>query len=409
MNRQFVGNITYILSHLFHGTRGRIIVDASARVWNSVLSFLLLPLYLHLLGAESFGVVSMYVSIQAIIALFDCSMAPSLTREISRSLGGGQDWRTTLNMARTMEIIYWILAVIAGAILIILTPFLSQHWLNPDILSQGEIKIALYLAAIGLAVQWPITLYAGGMIGLQKQIPLALFNIIVGTLRTVITLLCLWLISPTLHMMFGIGIVLTLIQAVLLRTAFWRFLPKIGEKITASIQSIVSIWKFAAGVSIITITSTLLLQSDRLVLSKLMPLDDFGHYAISISIANGLFIITGAVFTISFPKLSELVAANNKDLLINTFRKFLQFVLLCVTPLAACIHFFSYDLLRLWTHSDSVALNGQAILSLYVIGNLFNCFLSVPYTLMLGFGITRSVVIANIFLLCFSLPVSQPL
>lgn len=401
------GRIQSIVSvpfRLFRGSRGRVAADAAARVWNALLSFALFPVYLHFIGAESFGVVGIYATVQAVIALFDCSLAPTLTRELARTRAGRDGWGHAYNLTRTLEVVYWGLAAVAGGLFVILVPFLSGYWLNPEKLSAQEVSAALYVAALGLAFLWPNTLYAGGLVGLEKQKALAFIGVAGSTVRAAATIFFLWAVSPSVETIFWVGAVLGLLQTLVTRLVFWRAMPDRHIHGVFQANVLKDIWRFAAGVSAITITSVILLQADKLTLSRLLRLEDFGYYTISTSIANALFIVTGAVFSVTFPRLSGLVVGNHQSRLAVNYHLFCQGVAFAVLPISAVVAFFSQELLLLWTRDPQVALYGHSVLTVFILGNVFNCLLSVPYTMQLALGLTRVAIMANAVALVLAFP-----
>src|SRR6218665_2358497 len=214
------------IRRFFAGTRGRIVADALARLWNAFLSFALLPVYLHFIGAESYGVLSVYATIQAVIALFDGSLAPTLTRELSRGRSVGADSIRAQDLARTLELVYWGMAGIVGLVFALSVPYISGNWLNPSKLTVDEVCAALYVGALGLALQWPSTIYSGGLVGLQRQKILALIAIIGSSIRAALCIFFLWAVSPTVEVLFWVGVVLGLTQTLILRHLFWRALPQ---------------------------------------------------------------------------------------------------------------------------------------------------------------------------------------
>lgn len=392
------------IGRIFAGTRGRIIADASARLWNAFLSFALLPVYLHFIGAESYGVLSVYATAQAVIALFDGSLAPTLTRELSRIRSVGTDWARANDLARTLELIYWGMAGIVGLVFALSVPYIAGNWLNPSKLTVDEIRTALYVGALGLILQWPSTIYSGGLVGLQRQKILAVVAITGSSTRAALCIFFLWAISPTVEVLFWVGVVLGLIQTIVLRLLFWRALPRAATRGRFRGPLLKEVWKFAFGVSTITLTSVLLLQADKMTLSRLLPLDRFGYYSISTAIASALFIMTGAVFSVTFPKLSELVAGNDQTRLKSFYHLACQAVALAVLPASMVIGFFSEELLMLWTRDANIAASGHWVLSVFIVGNVFNCLLSLPYTLQLAYGATRIAIFANVAALIFSFP-----
>lgn len=389
---------------LFAGSQGRVLADVSARIWSAIISFAVMPIYLSYLGTESFGIVSTFASLQAILALMDCSLSPSLTRELARASAVKHGWEKAKDLSRTMEISYWGLAFLAGGILIACVPIISNDWLNPKTLSPVEIREALYLGAIGLICQWPSTLYAGGLAGLQKQKLMAVINVSIATSRAAITILCLWMFPPTVLTIFIVGIAVGLTQSLVMRLLFWRSMPNFSIPGHFQAGLIKEIWKFAVGLSVITITTVIILQTDKIILSRLLPLSEFGIYTISISIASALYIVSGAFFGVNFPKLCELVAANDQAKLISFYHKACQSVSILVFPAGAVIFFFSSELLLLWTKNTNVAQQGHKILSIYVVGSVLNCMLSIPYAAQLAFGHMRVVIITNLLCLALAFP-----
>ena len=87
---------------LFAGSQGRVLADVSARIWSAIISFAVMPIYLSYLGTESFGIVSTFASLQAILALMDCSLSPSLTRELARASAVKHGWEKAKDLSRTM-------------------------------------------------------------------------------------------------------------------------------------------------------------------------------------------------------------------------------------------------------------------------------------------------------------------
>lgn len=392
------------MKKLLQGSFGRALADGSARIWNGFLSFAILPIYLSFVGAESIGVVSAFASIQAVVALFDFGLAPSLTRAVARAKGSGENWQEVRVLARTMELIYWALAVVAGIVFFILVPYVASSWLNPEKLSIKEIELALYIAGLSLVIQWPSTLYTGGLVGLEKQRVLSLISIVGATLRAALTVFFLWYVSASLYTLFTVSLVITAILTMIMRSLFWGNMPKTETNPHFDWASIKNVWKFAIGISVTTISSVLLLQTDKIALSKLLPLDDFGYYTLSAALANGLFIFTGAIFSVSYPRLSALAASNNKVELVRFFHLACQGVVAVVLPISAVIAFYSYEILLLWTKNETLAHNGQWVLTVFIIGNVLNCLLSVPYTVQLAYGVTRVAMLTNIVSLIIAIP-----
>src|SRR3546814_11964704 len=52
--------------------------------WASILSLAFVPLYVDLLGVESFGIIGIYPLLQSLLALFDAGIRPLMSRVMAR-------------------------------------------------------------------------------------------------------------------------------------------------------------------------------------------------------------------------------------------------------------------------------------------------------------------------------------
>ena len=63
----------------------------------------------------------------------------------------------------------------------------------------------------------------------------------------------------------------------------------------------------------------MLMQLDKVLLSRLVSLEDFGVYALAGVVASGLYVFLTPLFNVIYPKMSELVAAGNEVKLISFY------------------------------------------------------------------------------------------
>src|SRR3546814_7031381 len=68
--------------------------------WASIMSLAFVPLYVDLLGVESFGIIGIYTLIQSWLALFDAGIRPMLSREMARWKSGNLSGLAARNLLR---------------------------------------------------------------------------------------------------------------------------------------------------------------------------------------------------------------------------------------------------------------------------------------------------------------------
>ncbi|MEN8215665.1 MAG: hypothetical protein ABFS56_04680 [Pseudomonadota bacterium] len=74
------------------------------------------------------------------------------------------------DLVRTLEIIYWAIAILICVTVISLAPFIADYWIKAENLSVDTVQQSVVLLGIAIAFRWPLGFYSGGLIGLQRQV-----------------------------------------------------------------------------------------------------------------------------------------------------------------------------------------------------------------------------------------------
>ena len=375
--------------------RRNIIANIAGRGWTALLSLAVLPVYIHFLGIEAFGLIGFFLSLTAILQLLYLGLGTALNRQFaqySMQPGKAQEMHDLL---RTLEIIYWLIGIAIGVTMAALAPAIAAYWLKPQQLSAETATQALTMMGIAIAFQWPRALYGGGLMGLQRQVAFNLLSSITGTVNNLGAVLILWFVSPTLQAYVAWFMAISLVDTLLTGLLLWRSLPKAPARSTFRGQALAGIWRFAAGMTGISVMSIVLTQLDKMILVKVLPLDAFGHYSLASRVAGGLSYVISPIYAAFFPRFSQLVARNDTQELARIYHRSCQLMSAFIFPLAAVLTLFSYDLLLTWTQDRSIAENGHLMLSLLTVGTALNGIASLPYALQLAYGWTRLSLVVN--------------
>jgi O-antigen/teichoic acid export membrane protein len=363
-----------------------------ARGWSALLSLIAVPLYIRFLGVEAYGVVGAFVTLQAFLSLLDFGLGTAVAREISREKDSYQDVR---DLIRTVETVFWLIAVLAGAVIWTVAPWIAQHWLRPAALSRNTVAEAIALAGVSFACQWPGTLYTNGLFGFHRQVSAARALIVTGTFRVSLTIVSLWLLAPSLKVFFICQAVGNLAQSLTTRWLLWHVTPGEGHP-CFRVRILRRISGFASGIAGITATSIALTQLDKAILSKTLGLAAFGYYIAATTLASGLYVVVSPVFSVLLPRFSRLVEIGDTGQLVRLYHGASQFLAAAVMPIAITGLFFSKQILFLWTHNRAVAANAYPVFSLLVAGNAINGLLNVPYAVQLAYGWTSLSLWTNV-------------
>lgn len=359
------------------------------------MSIAFVPLYIRYLGMEAYGLVGLFAVIQVWLGLLDVGMSPALNREMARYVAGARGIASTRNLLRTLEVI-----AIAIGLAVVLSVcwsanWIATQWIKLDRLPIEDARYAIMIMSCAIGARWVAGLYRAALTGLQRQVSLNALVIVSATVKGVGVIGVLEWISPSVVAFFSFQAVVSVLEMIALAGMTHSFLPPSSCRIRFEMKELGAIWHFALGVTAISFLALLLTQIDKVLLSYLLPLNEFGYYTLATSVAGVLAMITGPLPTVYFPKFSELVARQDDHALSQTFHQGSQLVCLTLLPAAAFLSVFSFELMYLWVGDSEMAGITSPIVSLMALGTLLNGLMVMPYYMQLAYGQTRLVIVAN--------------
>jgi O-antigen/teichoic acid export membrane protein len=372
-----------------------VFANFAGSAWSALMGLAFVPFYIRLMGVESYGIVGVFASLMGMFAVLDLGLSQAMNREMARLSPEDSNTKRMVDTARTLEVVYWGLALLAGLVMVLFSNFIAYHWLNPENLSRAQLQQALWIIAAVIALRWPIALYMGGLNGLQRQVQVNILLCIIATIQGLGALAVLWFVAPTIQAFFIWQAVIALVQVIALRFQFWRNFSR-EHRGTFNSRILKDIWRFAAGMTGISLLATILTQLDKAILSKLLTLTEFGYYTFAATVAAILSKLVGPIFTAYYPRLTELVAKNDRQGLIKAYHQGSQLMAVVILPITFVLAFFSKEILELWTHNPNIVLQASLLVSLLTIGNALNGLMHMPYALQLAHGWTNFAFLQNV-------------
>lgn len=380
-----------------------LVAGMASSIWTAVIGLAVVPLYLKYLGIEAYGLIGFFATIQAVLSLLDMGLAPTINREVARCSASG-NMNEARSLLHSLAIVYWAMACMIALAVAGLAPFIAGHWLQSRNLPQETISHAVMLMGLVAACRWPVGLYQGALMGLQKIALSSGVASAIGTLSSLGAISVLAFISPTIEAFFiwqacvGIGYALTI------RWITWQSIGSKNQSRQFSFDALKRIWRFSAGMSGVAVTSVILMQLDKVLLSRMLNLDDFGRYVLAGVIANGLYIMLSPLFNAIYPRMTALVASGEKEKLIELYKSGTRLFLALFFPIAIMVAIYSKDLLYLLTRNEHLASSTATIASLLLLGTALNGVMHFPYALQLAYGSTRLPLTITVVLILILAP-----
>jgi len=368
-------------------TQKNVIANFGGSAWVAFIGFAFIPFYLKKIGIEGYGLIGFQTTLMATIAILDLGFGSAGAREMAL-LSSTTNFRLRAKtLLKSLEFLYWILAILVGGVFYFLSPFVVERWLNLGALEQSVAIASVQMMAIALVFQFPVSLYSGCLMGLMHQVPLNVFNIVFSTLRYAGAALVVWLTDGSLYSFFLWQLFVAILNVFSLRVYLGSKL-RTEEKASFQIKEVKSIAKFALSMSAINLLSLLLHQMDKIVLSKLLSLEQFGYYMLAWTVAGALYRISTPVYNAIYPRLTQLYSQKNEETLAIFYHKSCQLMALVIVPLSLFIAVFSYEVVGIWTRDLLVAEKVRWTVALLTLGSMVNGLIYVPYGLQLASGWT---------------------
>lgn len=363
-----------------------IIANYIGRSWMAILSIVLIPVYIRFMGIEAYGLVGFFTTLSGVLGILDLGIGQTLNRELARRSIPNELLGSQKDLVRTLEVIYWGIAILAGIIVTILAPFIANTWIKAQGLNSESILKAVQLMGVSVALQFPMSLYLGGLMGMQKQVLVNIILVITATLRSGGAILVLWLVSPTIQTFFMWQVVMSLVGSLTFFVAIWTNLPKTDNPTRFRSNIITDVWKYAAALSANALIGIILTQLDKVILSKMLSLKMFAYYSIAATVASAIWMIIIPFNTAIFPNLVQLHERKQIADLRILFHRSSQILSFILLPICALLIVFSSQILSIWLHDPSIVKNSHIIVSLLVFGTMLNGIVSLPANCAPAFG-----------------------
>lgn len=366
------------------------------RLWTALLSLLFVPVYIRLIGVEAYGLIGFSVTMQSVLLVLDLGLSSALVREMARLSANGSSSQDQRDLVRTFEYLYWMMAVAGGLFIALVAPWIASSWIHSTEFSSAELTKCVILMGVALVFRLPYALYQGGLVGLQRQGTLNSMLVSVTTLKALGALAVLFLISPTIYAYLTWELAIAGLQTGTARALLNRALPKSLHRPAFRWTLLRSTARFAMGMLAISLVTTVLMQIDKVLLSKLLPLESFGYYMVAAALGNGICMLVNPIQTAAFPRLSQIVAVGDDAALRSTYHLLCQIVASVSLPAALVIGLFPHEILMVWIGKPAVAQHAGQLVTFIALGWGFNSLMAMPYALQLAHGWTKLAFYVNL-------------
>jgi O-antigen/teichoic acid export membrane protein len=360
----------------------------ASQLYATAIGILMVPMYLKYMGTEAYGLIGLFAILQLVIQSLDIGITPTLSREAARSRAGATTALSLRRLLRSFEVIF----AIAGLLIIVAilwgAGLVATRWVKAGDLGAAEIERALVLMTATAWIRWFAGLYRGLINGFAQQVWLSGVSFGISTAHSILIIPFLVFVGASPAYFFSYQLVVALIEFSLLAIKAYGLIPRVDrdQPVWWQLDALRRVFHFSATVALTTALWVVVAQTDKILLSKILSLSDFGKFAVATLVAGGVSTLSIPLSNTLLPRLTELVARGDTGGFVSVYRKATQFTAVMILSAALFLALFAEPVLRVWTGSPTIALASALPLTLYALGNGAAAVGAFPYYLQYAQG-----------------------
>jgi len=364
-----------------------------SRLLPFLIALVTIPITIHGLGVERFGVLALVWALLAQLTFFDFGVAKACTVLVATAVGRGEAQRTGLLVWTAVQI-QIAFGVIGAAAL---------FWTAPALVSVLSIRRDLALDALaafritGASLPFLIAALAlrGGLEGMQRFGAVSAIEAISKSALLVLPAVgavVAWDL-PTICLLLVIAQVVTfVVYLYAVRTA----VPDFGSGGRVSRRDAESLMQFGKWIAVSSVVGPVMIYLDRWVIASFLGVTSVAYYTTPFDMVFRLSVLSQSVIAALFPALTTLYAMRLGDSAAHAAGVATKFVLLTVGLIGTAVILLSRDLMTWWLGAD-FARESSAVLQILTVGLVINSVARIPYATVQAVG--RPDVTAKLHLL----------
>lgn len=368
-----------------------------------VLGFVAVKYIFKELGEDALGIIYFTTIFNALLgAVLGMGISSTSIREVS---GHFESERAYIqDLIRTFSLFYWGAYALLGVGVFFLAPIFVEKWINLKTMDAATAIYVLRILGIASLLGLPRSFYTSLFQGLQRMEFNNLIDVITTGLQQFGTILILVLGGSLFHVVywFAACYVLRILTYIAVSSYFFPLKALIPGYSSGVIKRNFS---FASRMMSISIISTIHINFDKVIISKLMPIGIVGYYGIVYGAISRGTLLTGAISRAAYPPFSALFGADDRNGLMTQYKKLQDLLCFSIVPIFAGIPFASLPLFTYMFNEETARLLLMPT-TLLCLGFYMNGTLNIPYVFSLAVGKPGITARMNFYALFIVLPLT---
>lgn len=366
--------------------------------YSTLVIIIITPMYLKYLGAEGYGLVAFFSLMQAWMNLLDLGLSPTLARQAAYARAKQDGFLFFKRLLKSFELIFLALASMIFLGMYFASEWISYVWVKAVTIDPVILVYCITLMGGMLGLRWFASLYRSGIIGMEDQVWLSVASVVLISVKFIGALILLAFISRDVQYFFEYQLMIGGLEVLVFMWRFYSKLPETGKYVRLvdfDWQAIKSVAPFTLGIAYTAGVWVLITQTDKLILSGILTLSEFGYFGLVALLAGGVASLSGPIAQAIMPRMTLLIGQGNRPEMLSLYRQASQVVTVITLSISLILGLYAQAFIFAWTGDSDAANWGSNVLIWFALGNGILAISAFQYYLQNAFGQLKLHVIGS--------------
>lgn len=331
---------------------------------NVLIALALSPFIVHTLGDASYGVWILIGSLTGYLGVLDLGVRTSIVKYISEFLAKKDD--ESLNeVFNTGMAVFLAIALVTITVAFVLQ-LLFPIFFEAQTFNLLDIRWAIMLVGVDIAIGFPLGLYGGFLSGMQRYDISNMIDIIIAVGRAIATYVLLKS-GGGIVALAAISLIAGIISAIWRVVIVHRSCPQLKIDLgQAKRSALKKISTYGAFSFLVIVSSKIIFYTDSVVITTFMGAASVTYFAIAANLIEYVRRFVKSMTTVFVPAMSGLQATAQIEKLNSMMINGAKYTLLLTLLIGLALVAFGHDFLALWMGPEYAKTSGIVLVILII-------------------------------------------
>jgi len=354
-----------------------------------IVGLITVPLYLHYIGPERFGVLAVILALLGYFGFFDLGMGRAVTQRMARLTDAQEIDRS--NLLWTALTASFLLGLLGSVVLWLGADYMLTHVINMSEVSRQEATTAVFWLLIALPLLLPASALTGALHARLRYFEVNVIQVTGGVVGQVLPLMVAMLGNIELTYLVPATLLARVLTILLLFKQCRIHAPLVGGP-QIDRAHLTPMLGYGGWISVMSLLAPLLVTIDRLIIASLSGARAVASYTVPYDLVSRTMVISGSFSGALFPRLASASAEDGRLLACRASATLLA----VMTPVTITGLFVAQPFLNLWVGID-FAWTSQGVAEVILIGVWINAIVIPHHARFLATDNPRTIVLIFVF------------